>query len=67
MLEILEDRENNRRLLNFTVIGYDGFVSNSGHNDVISFIKKEISRFLQWLIFLLYRNDLPLRHFLLCS
>jgi hypothetical protein len=63
ILEFLEDREHNKQLLNFTAIGCDGTVVNTGHsNGVISLMEKEIGRPLQWLICLFHGNELPLRH-----
>ena len=46
-------------------IGCDGTVANtSSKNVVIRQIELSIERPLQWCIFLLHTNDLPLRHLL---
>lgn len=63
ILEFLEDREHKKQLLNFTAIGCDGTVLNTGHNNgVISLLEEEIGRPLQWLICLFHGNELPLQH-----
>ncbi|KAF8792591.1 Ammonium transporter Rh type B like protein [Argiope bruennichi] len=63
ILKFLKDREHNKQLLNFTAVGCDGTIVNTGYiNGVISLMEKEIGRPLKWLIYFFHYNELPLRH-----
>ena len=61
LIEAMENR--NVDLSKLTVMGYNGTAVNTGHvGGVIRLVELHLPKSLQWCVYLLHANELPLRH-----